>query len=121
MAYSVTWPSTLPQKPNTDFNGDFGVRVASSPMDKGAPKRRYLGKRLNMQNCTFNMSITQVNTLKSFIADTLLGTKRFGFPDPLTNTMLEVRIVPQEDGKFFTFSYITNNYLSVTLAFEVLP
>ncbi len=121
MAYSVTWPSTLPQKPNTDFNGDFGVRVASTPMDKGAAKRRYLGKRVNTQSCTFNMSLAQIATLQTFITDTLAGTKRFGFADPLTNTMLEVRIVPQDDDKFFTYSYITNNYLAVTLTLEILP
>jgi hypothetical protein len=39
----------------------------------------------------------------------------------MTNALLEVRIVPQQDGQMYSTSYITNDWNNVSMTFEVIP
>ena len=121
MAVNYYWPSTLPQSPQENYQETGGGLVLRSPMDRGPAKMRRLGKRTQTMSLSFYMSKTQVDTLEEFIEDTILGTKRFGFTHPRTQQIVEVRIVPQQDGQMFTLSYITYDWYNVQIEFEVLP
>ena len=47
MAYTYTWPNTLPQSPQKGFTESIGALVIRTPMDAGPAKERYRGKRSN--------------------------------------------------------------------------
>ena len=121
MAYSVSWPPTLPQMPLDSYSETSGVLVIRTRPDAGPAKMRRRGQKADTLNVQYNLSTTQVATLRTFVQDTIKGTIRFGFPHPRTGQMVEARIVPQGDGEFFTTSYILPNYWQVSLQLEVLP
>jgi hypothetical protein len=121
MAVNIYWPSTLPQKPQENFSEVGGVLVLRSQTDKGPAKMRRRGKYGGTMQVSFYMTNAQYSTFKAFVEDTLFGTKRFGFNHPMTNALLEVRIVPQQDGQMYNTSYITNGWNNVSMTFEVIP
>lgn len=120
MAYSYTWPPSLPQTPQKNFSEDVAADVLRTSMDAGVAKVRYRGLKPSVLHVTFIMTSVQVNTLHTFIVDTLRGTSRFGFTHPRTNAIVEARIVPQGDNQY-TSTYIAPGYYSVNLQLEVLP
>lgn len=119
--YSYVWPVTLPQQPMTDFSEDVGVLILRTPTDAGPAKMRRRGKRPSVMNLNFYMSSAQVDTLDTFINSTIKGTARFGFPHPRTQEVVEARFVPQDDGQFYSLSYIVNDRWKVSMKLEVLP
>jgi hypothetical protein len=121
MAYAYIWPVTLPQKPNTNYSETNGVLILRTTMDAGPAKMRRRGSRPNTMQVTFEMSTAQVEILRAFTQDTLKGTARFGFTHPRTNQIVEVRIVPQQDGALFSVGYILPDYWTISLQLEVLP
>lgn len=121
MAYAYIWPSTIPQKPNTDYSETSGVLIMRTSMDAGPAKMRRRGKRTETLQVSFDMSTEQVDDLDAFIKNTLRGTARFGFPHPRLGTVVETRIVPQTDGAFYSINYIMPERWRVSMQMEVLP
>jgi hypothetical protein len=121
MAYSYTWPASLPQSPQKGFVETGGVLVIRSPMDAGPAKQRRRGSRPQTMQLTFIMSTQQVSTLEVFVKDTIRGTSRFGFTHPRTKTIAEVRIIPQNGGELYTITYLAPEYWTISLQLEVLP
>lgn len=119
MAY--TWPGSLPQKPLSNYSETTGVLVIRTQPDVGPAKMRRRGQRPDTLSVQYDMSTAQVETLRAFVQDTLMGTTRFEFPHPRTGSVVEVRIVPQGDGTMFTTSYLLPEYWQVSLQLEVLP
>jgi len=121
MAYSIVWPSTLPQVPQKGYTETGGVLVVRTPTDSGPAKMRKRGNRPQTLNVQFLMTTAQVSLLETFVKTTIQGTVRFGFPHPRLGVVSEVRIVPQGEGEYYTLSYVAPGYYSVNLALEVLP
>ena len=121
MSYAYIWPSTIPQKPNTDYSETSGVLVIRTPVDAGPAKMRRRGKRTETMQVSFDMSTEQVDTLDAFIKNTLRGTARFGFPHPRLGTVVETRIVPQSDGAMYSIGYILPERWKVSMQLEILP
>lgn len=121
MAYSFTWPSSLPQAPQKGFQETIGALILRTNMDAGPAKQRRRGARPDTMDVQFIMTTDQVQTLTDFVLDQLDGTARFGFTHPRKNTVVEVRIVPQQDGQLFTTAYLAPGYWNVSLKFEILP
>jgi len=121
MAYSYTWPPTLPQVPQKGYTEDKGFILIKTPMDAGPAKVRKRGKRPNVLNVSFLMTSTDITTLEYFVEYTILGTARFAFPHPRTGTLTEVRIMPQGEGVMYNISYLAPGYYTVSLQLEVMP
>jgi hypothetical protein len=121
MAYTYTWPATLPQSPQKGFRESIGALILRTPMDSGPAKQRYRGKRSNEMQVSFVMTTAQVSTLSTWITDTIKGTARFGFTHPRTQTIVETRIVPTGDGELFNSAYLAPGYWNISLKFEILP
>lgn len=121
MAYTYVWPASLPQSPQKGFAETGGVLILRTPMDSGPAKQRRRGQRPQGLQVSFIMTTEQTQTLESFIEETIKGTARFGFTHPRLNTTVEVRIVPQNDGQLYTFTYLAPDYWTVALQLEILP
>lgn len=121
MAYSYTWPLALPSAPTTAFSEDFGINIVRTQPDAGPAKMRRRANRPRIMNCTFEMSNYEITQLESFVNTTLQGTARFGFTHPRTNAVVEVRLVPQQDGQLYTISYLNYDVYIVTMQMEILP
>lgn len=121
MAVNFSWPPSLPQNPQESYSETGGVLVLRTQTDSGPAKMRRRGKRTHTMNCSFYMSSEQVQTLENFVENVIMGTMRFGFTHPRTRQIVEVRIVPQQDGQMFSLSYITKDWWNVSIEFEVLP
>jgi len=120
------WPTTLPQSPQKGFTESIGANIIRSPMDAGPAKMRYRGKSPNQMNLSFIMTTAQVDTLETFVNDTLKGVKRFSFKHPRyagqqNQPTVEVRIVPQNGGQSYQLQYMAPGYWTVTTQFEILP
>lgn len=118
---SISWPLSLPQVPNRGYTEELGVLVLRTPMDKGPAKQRRRGVRPDTLNVSFLMTGTQVETLRSFIDNTIQGVARFDFTHPRTSSTVEVRIVPKDGGTMFNLQYVAPDYYTVSLQFEILP
>lgn len=121
MAYSYVWPATLPENPQKGFSETGGVLILRTPMDAGPAKMRRRGEKPQVLAVSFIMTTAQVQILDSFIKDTIKGTARFGFKHPRTESIVEVRMVPQNEGSLYTSNYAAPGYWSVSLQLEVLP
>lgn len=122
MAYSYTWPGTLPQQPITDGYGEAGgVLSARSPMDKGPAKMRKLGAKPARLTVSYWMTSAQVETLRTFVESTIKGTARFGWPHPRTGSTVEALMVPGGEGDYYTLGYIGPDRWQVGIELEVLP
>lgn len=121
MAYSYTWPTSLPQVPQKGYTETGGVLLLRTPQDSGPAKMRYRGNKPQMLNCSFLMTSAQVTVLESFVKNTIRGVARFGFIHPRTNSTVEVRIVPQSEGDLYNLAYVAPGYYTATLQLEILP
>lgn len=121
MAYAFEWPATLPKYPEKGFSESIGVLVLRTPMDAGPAKQRRRGARPNTMGVQYIMTTAQVETLTSFVIDSLDGTARFGYLHPRTKVMVEARIIPQQGGELFTTQYLAPGYWSISLQLEILP
>jgi hypothetical protein len=118
---AYTWPLTLPQLVNDDLSGSEGLRVLRTPMDKGVAKMRLLGDRADPIAVKFHMSAAQIVILRNFIKNTILGVRRFDFTHPVTGDPIEVRIVPDSDGRFFDYTVFGHEEYLVSMTFEIMP
>lgn len=121
MAYTYTWPSTLPQVPQKGFTESIGVNIIRSAMDSGPAKMRRRSNSPNTMDLTFIMTTAQTSTLETWIKNTIKGVARFGFPHPRLNTTVEARIVPSNDGQLFQLKYLAPGYWETSFKFEILP
>jgi hypothetical protein len=123
MAYSYTWPPTLPQTPQKGYSETGSANILSTPMDAGPPKRRYRGKMPQTLSVSFLMTTEQVAALEAFVLGptAIRGVARFGFPHPRTNTLVEVRIIPEGQGTLYNITYTAPGYYTITMRLEVLP
>ena len=121
MAYLYVWPATLPQAVQKGYTETGGVNILRTSMDSGPAKQRRRGARAQTLQVSFFMKTVQIDYLKTFVETTLKGTARFGFPHPRTQSIVEVRIVPQQDGVMYNISYMAPGYYTVTMTLEILP
>jgi len=121
MAYSYTWPGTLPSLPDTNYSETGGVNIIRSPMDAGPAKQRKRGNKPQVLQLTYTMSAAQVVIFEDFVKNTLKGTARFGVTHPRLATVVEARIVPQSGGDLYTITYINPMRYSVSFQIEILP
>ena len=123
MAYSFTWPATLPQSPQKGYSETGSANIISTPMDSGPAKRRLRGKRAQNLSVSFIMTDAQVTILETFVLgpSAIQGVKRFGFTHPRTKTIVEVRLMTQNDGQLYTLNYTAPGYWTVSMTLEVLP
>jgi hypothetical protein len=121
MAVTYVWPVSLPQAPRREYGEDFGVLTLRTPMDKGPAKMRRIGARPDTMSLSFFMTTAQVAALRTFVASTLKGTARFGFPHPRTGVQVEARFVPQSDNKYFDTSFVSAGRWDVSMVLEILP
>ena len=120
MAYSIVWPSSLPENPQKGFSETGGALILRTQTDMGPAKMRYRGQSPQVLSISFIMTSAQVTTLEDFIKGTLKGIKRFGFKHPRTYIMSEVRMIPQSKGDLYTLAYTAPGYWNVTLQLEIL-
>jgi len=121
MAYSYTWPATLPQSPLRDgFAIKKGMNILRTPQDKGPAKLRRRGAMPSVMSCVFSMTAAQVETFESFFHDTIRGVARFGFTDPTTGQVAECRIVHSDDGAY-DISPTGPGRWNVSMQLEVMP
>ena len=117
----LSWPTTLPQSPQKDFQETIGINIIRTNMDMGPAKQRLRGQRPSTLQLNFIMTKAQTETLESFIKTDLVGVKRFSWKHPRTGSNIECRIVPQGEGEFYTLNYLAPDYYQVNLKFEILP
>lgn len=118
---AVPWPTSLPQAPQKGYTETGGVLVIRTPQDRGPAKMRYVGSKPQVLNLSFLMSSQQVTTLETFVKSTIRGTARFIFTHPRTLLPVEVRIVPQGEGDYYTLTYVAPEYYTVIMILEILP
>jgi hypothetical protein len=124
MAYSYTWPTSLPQIPQKGYTETGGANILSTTMDSGPAKRRYRGKRPQTLAVNFLMTTAQITTLETFVLgpSAIRAVSRFGFPHPRTRAVVEVRLVPGgNEGTLYNVSYTAPGYYTVNMNLEVLP
>ena len=121
MAVSYIWPVTLPAYPLSDFSESKGVLMLRTPMDKGPAKLRRLGRKPSVLAVKYVLTSDQLETLNTFVFDTLRGTARFGYMHPRTRTQVEARFLTSGDGDFYTESFIGPDVWAVSFTLEVLP
>jgi hypothetical protein len=121
-----SWPASLPQSPQKGYTETGGVLVVRTPTDRGPAKSRYVGSKPQNLSIQFLMTTDQVTTFENFVNSSVLsggisGVNRFNFTHPRTSATVEVRIVPQGEGDFYTLTYVAPGYYTVALTLEVLP
>jgi len=121
-----SWPASLPQSPQKGYTETGGVLVVRTPTDRGPAKSRYVGSKPQNLSIQFLMTTAQVTTFENFVKSSVLsggisGVNRFNFTHPRTSATVEVRIVPQGEGDFYTLTYVAPGYYAVALTLEVLP
>lgn len=121
MAVTYVWPAGLPQVVEKGFTESIGLNVLRTPMDAGPAKMRRRSLRPSIMNVTLLLTTAQVTTLETFVFSTIQGTARFGFPHPRKGTQVETRIVPGQDGSYYTLAYRAPGYYGVALQLEILP
>lgn len=115
------WPTSLPAYPTVNFSEDSGNIIIRTPMELGISKQRRRGKRPDVLAVTYEMTTAQVNTFSIFVHDTLLGVLRFSTKHPRTQADIEVRMVPQQDGKLYDVSMLQVGLFNVSFQLEVMP
>lgn len=121
MAYSITWPLSLPQQTVLPYAESGGVMLLRTPMDKGAAKQRRTGTRPDKLSLAWKMSGAQLVVFESFVKDTIRGVLRFGLPHPRTRQMVEARIVPAGEGTLYSVESVARDAWLVRFEVEVLP
>jgi len=121
MAYSIVWPPALPQVPVTPYSESGGVRMLSTPMDKGPAKTRLLGAKPDVIPLEFLMTGGQLDAFITFVKETTRGVLRFGFPHPRTKEIAEVRFLPTGDGDVYSVDNAGPRLWRVRFQVEVLP
>ena len=122
MAYTIVWPVSLPQSPQSNFTETGGnIQVLRTSPDMGPAKQRRRGFSVRTMQLSFWMTDAQVSTLKTFVVQTLKGVNRFGFTHPTTAVTEEVRFIPSSSGELYNLTYVSKDLWSVSMQFEVLP
>ena len=118
----ATWPTTLPQCPlNQGYKENIGSLIIRSGMDAGPAKMRRRGNRPQTMSLKFSMNQTQIDTLDTFINDTIKAVGRFDFTHPRKGSLVSVRFIPGQSGELYTIDYVNYDIWFVSMDFEVLP
>lgn len=117
---AIVWPPTLPQSVQQGYTESIGVNIIKTSMDSGPSKMRMRGRKPDTLNVSFVMTTAQIATLNTFINSTIYGVKRFDFPHPRLKVTTPVRIMPGQDGQFYTIEYLMEGYYKIALALEVI-
>lgn len=118
---AYVWPLTLPQTPQSDYSESAGLNILRTPMDAGPAKMRLRSRKPKNLTVSFHMSSTQVETLETFVYDTIKGVARFEFTHPRLLDTVEVRIVPQGSGDLFSIAYMLPDLWTISMTLEVMP
>lgn len=122
MTTAINWPPTLPTRSDdVAYGEDYGVLLAVTPMDAGPAKIRRRGNKPDIITASYSLTPAQLDTLEAFVKTTLMGVKRFNWTHPRKQTAVEVRLVPDSSGKFYSVAYLTPTVWRVSLQFEILP
>ena len=119
MPSPYTWPPTLPQVVQKGYTESITFNVLRTPMDSGPAKMRYRGKRPGTLSVSFIMTNAEIDTLNNFINSTIFGVHRFNFPHPRLGTK-EVRMVPEQEGQFYSLEYLEEGFYKVSIKLEVV-
>lgn len=90
----ATWPSTLPNEPFTELQGQPADNRLRTDMDAGPTKmrRRYTAKRIFYNNVEMYLDGDQLQTLQDFYNNDLNGgTLKFDWDDPVDGTTVQFR------------------------------
>jgi hypothetical protein len=120
MATSFTWPVNFPA-PTIAYQESNGELILRTPMDKGIAKQRNRGLLPTTMPLTFYLTTGQVSTLETFVHETIKGVYRFNFMHPRKKVEVEVRLIPDENGRLYNVSYLTPDHYSVTVNMEIMP
>jgi hypothetical protein len=82
---------------------------------------RYRGDLPGKMQVGFNMTPAQVETLRTFVYETIRCTARFSFRHPRTEQTIEVRLLPGEDGEMLKVTPSGGKFFAVELTLEVMP
>jgi hypothetical protein len=122
MTASYTWPGSLPQTPLfSQMSDDFGFNILTTQMDSGIAKMRKRGKRGSKMTMTFQMTTSQVASLRTFVESTLNGISRFYFDHPRTGTTMEVRLFPGSNGELYNITQVAPQRWNVSMTMEEVP
>ena len=115
---SVTWPSSLPTCPETDYSESLKDNVIRSDMDAGMQKMRQRYTRTQrMLKVSYLLTDAQKATFYTFFSDIKGGALPFNLPDPLTQASIVVRTTGAITGPTF----VTKNLWRVQFELEILP
>lgn len=121
MAAAINWPGTLPQSPTINYEESGGVNILRTPTDSGIAKSRRRGIRPDSFGVSFQMTPAQVTAFETFVKTTIRGVTRFGFPHPRKGSVVDVKIVPEGEGKLYSLAYLSPTLWLVSFSVEVLP
>lgn len=121
MSANYIWPASLPEYPQKGYSETKGAQILRTAMDSGIAKQRRRNYRPDTLSVSYLLSKTQVTALDTWIEDTIRGVSRFYWMHPRTQTQVEARIVPQQDGQLYTIAHVTETYFTVNLTLEILP
>lgn len=122
MSASYTWPAGLPQTPLfAQMSDDFGFDILSTKMDSGVAKMRKRGQRSTKLAMSFQMTSSQVATLRTFVETTISGISRFYFTHPRTSATIEVRLIPGGSGELYSVNQVGPALWNVSMTMEQIP
>lgn len=122
MTASYTWPAGLPQTPLfAQMTDDFGFDVLTTKMDSGLAKMRKRGQRPSKMSMTFQMTTSEVATLRTFVETTISGISRFYFTHPRTSETVECRLIAGGNGELYTISQVAPSRWNVSMTMEQIP
>jgi len=122
MTASYTWPAGLPQTPLfAQMTDDFGLDILTTKMDSGLAKMRKRGQRPSKMSMTFQMTTSEVATLRTFVETTISGISRFYFTHPRTSATVECRLIPSGNGELYTISQVAPSRWNVSMTMEQIP
>lgn len=117
---AYTWPSSLPLSPAmAGYTESLRINVIGTPGDNGPAKFRRRGASTTPISYEQVLNGGQVEVLRDFVVNTLMGVRRFNLTHPRTGAQVEARIVPA--GEFYKLSAMGGDLWHVAMNLEILP
>jgi len=115
---TVTWPTTLPVSPDTQYGESYKDNVIRSDMDTGLQKtRQRYTRQQRMLQLSYVLNDAQRLAFASFFASIKGGALPYNMADPVSGSSIVVRMTGAVSGP----SYISKNIWRVQFEVEVLP
>lgn len=119
---SAVWPASLPLSPAMASYGEsLMLNTVRTPGDNGPAASRYRGRMASVLSYEQVLRDDQVETLRAFMEDTLLGVRRFTYRHPRTGATVEARMVADRSGSYSTLTPICPGLWKASLQLEILP